>query len=136
MRTVFEHTADLGLRIEAADREQLFSEAALGLFEIICGDLGQVRAVRESSFRVSGNDAAYLLFDWLNELLYAFETQRMLFSSFRVRFVAGGLDGVAAGEPYDPERHELAHEVKAITYHGLAVERTAAGWTATVIVDI
>ncbi len=47
-----------------------------------------------------------------------------------------GLTGVAWGEPLDHTRHELAHEVKAITYHGLRVERTADGWLAEVIVDI
>lgn len=136
MRTVFEHTADLGLRVEAADREQLFAEAALGLFEVICGDLAQVRPGREQVFRLAGDDPAYLLFDWLSELLYTFETQRLLFCSFRVRFDASGLEAVASGETYDPGRHRLAHEVKAITYHGLAVERTPRGWAATVIVDI
>ena len=33
-------------------------------------------------------------------------------------------------------RHSLEHEVKAITYHGLRVERTEDGWLAEVIVDI
>ena len=36
----------------------------------------------------------------------------------------------------DQARHALAHEVKAITYHRLKVERTADGWLAEVIVDI
>ena len=40
------------------------------------------------------------------------------------------------GEPMDPARHEMDHEVKAITYHGLRVEQTADGWVAEVIVDI
>jgi SHS2 domain-containing protein len=30
----------------------------------------------------------------------------------------------------------LGHEVKAITYHGLRVERADGGWLAEVIVDI
>jgi len=30
----------------------------------------------------------------------------------------------------------LSHEVKAITYHGLRVEREGDGWLAEVIVDI
>ncbi len=48
----------------------------------------------------------------------------------------GGLEAAAWGEPMDPSRHELNHEVKAITYHGLKVEQTADGWLAEVIVDI
>ena len=48
----------------------------------------------------------------------------------------GGLDAKALGEPLDFERHRLLHEVKAITYHRLTVEKTGAGWLAEVIVDI
>ena len=44
--------------------------------------------------------------------------------------------GKAWGEPLDRDRHELSHEVKAITYHGLKVEQTPEGWLAEVIVDI
>ena len=32
-----------------------------------------------------------------------------------------GLQAVCRGEPLDRARHELDHEVKAITYHGLTV---------------
>ena len=49
---------------------------------------------------------------------------------------ADGLQGSAWGEALDLQRHELSHEVKAITYHGLRVEATADGWLAEVIVDI
>jgi len=40
------------------------------------------------------------------------------------------------GETCDPARHSLAHEVKAVTYHGLAVEQVPDGWRAEVILDI
>ena len=40
------------------------------------------------------------------------------------------------GEAVNPARHVLDHEVKAITYHELKVERVADGWLAEVIVDI
>jgi SHS2 domain-containing protein len=46
------------------------------------------------------------------------------------------LRAAAWGEPVDPARHELDHEVKAITYHGLKLERDGDGWLAEVIVDI
>jgi SHS2 domain-containing protein len=85
---------------------------------------------------VDGTEADYLLFDWLNELLYAFESDRMLFARFEVRPDETGLNADAWGEPADPARHELEHEVKAITYHRLRVERTPDGWLAELIVDI
>ena len=55
---------------------------------------------------------------------------------FGVEVGADGLRATAWGEPVDRARHELSHEVKAITYHGLRVEKTPDGWLAEVIVDI
>jgi len=136
MFEVFEHTADLGLRIAAANLETLFADAARGLFSVIVANLDEVRPVQEKQVRVAGTARDYLLFDWLSELLYIFETEHLVLSRFAVRIAATDLNGTASGEMLDPARHVLAHEVKAITYHGLKVEQTSSGWRAEVIVDI
>ena len=136
MHEFFEHTADLGLRITAASLDLLLEDAAHGLFEIIAGDVAQIRPDRVESFAVAGTDPAWLLFDWMSELHAAFELRRMLFCDFEVSVDAAGLRATARGEPYDASRHVLAHEIKAITQHGLEVSRTPAGWQATLIVDI
>jgi len=60
----------------------------------------------------------------------------VLLSEFEVQVGQDGLRATARGEPFDPSRHELDMEVKAITYHGLKVEREADGWLAEVIVDL
>src|SRR5262245_17755043 len=136
MYETFEHTADLGLRVRAPDLDTLFAEAAEALFSTLVEDLGTVVASRKLEVRLEGDDREYLLFDWLKALLYHFDAEHLLFSRFEARLRPGGLDGAAWGEPLDRGRHELAHEVKAVTYHGLKVERTADGWLAEVIVDI
>ena len=136
MYETFDHTADLGLRVRAADLPTLLAEAARGLTAMIVADLNTVRPDKKVSFRVEGDAPDYLLFDWLNELLFAFESERMLYSRFEVRVDAGGLWADAWGEPLDLARHPLEHEVKAITYHRLVVEEQADGWFAEVIVDI
>jgi SHS2 domain-containing protein len=136
MYQVFEHTADLGVRVEAATLAELYADAAAGLFAVIAGDLGQVRLSEWETFTVPGSDPAWLLFDFLGELHAAFELRRMLFREFAVTITDDGLEAVATGERYDPARHVLAHEVKAITQHELAVDRGPERCTATYIVDI
>ena len=138
MHEIFEHTADLGLRVASPTLEGLMTDAACGLFEIIAGDLAQIRIQpdRDERFHVSGTDPIWLLFDWISELHAAFELRRMLFRSFDVTIDATGLKATAHGERYDPARHSLAHEIKAITQHELSIVETAAGWNATLIVDI
>lgn len=136
MYEVFEHTADLGLRITAPDLATLLIDAARGLFATIIANLDIVRPVQTVEIVLAGREPDYLLFDWLSELLYVFETQRVVLAEFTVTLTESGLAGIARGEPLDAARHVLAHEVKAITYHGLRVEQTATGWEAEVIVDI
>jgi SHS2 domain-containing protein len=132
----FEHTADLGLRVRAPDLDTLFAEAAEALFATIVEDPATVEPRESRDFHIPGTDLAYLLFDWLKELLYGFDGEHRLVRRFEVNVGPGGLDATAWGEPYDPARHPLSHEVKAITYHGLRVEPDGDGWLAEVIVDI
>ena len=136
MYELFEHTADLGLRATAADLDALFAEMAACLFTAIVEDFTLVRPVLDVAIEVVGTDRELLLFDWLKELLHRCEDEQMLFCRFEVKVRDDGLSATAWGEPFDPDRHALGHEVKAITYHGLKVEKTADGWLAEVIVDI
>lgn len=138
MHEIFEHTADLGLRVTAATLDGLMADAACGLFEIIAGDLTQIRPQpdQDERFHVSGADPTWLLFDWIGELHAAFELRRMLFCSFDVAIDATGLHAIAHGERYDLARHTLAHEIKAITQHELSVVETPGGFEATLIMDI
>jgi SHS2 domain-containing protein len=132
----FEHTADLGLRVRGATLDELFADAARGLFHLIVPELDSVRPRESVEVLLPGEPTELLLFDWLNELLYIFETRHMLLAEFDVRVGDTGLAATARGEPIDRGRHVLDHEVKAITYHGLRLEQEAGGWIAEVIVDI
>jgi SHS2 domain-containing protein len=136
MYETFEHTADLGLRVRAPDIDTLFVEAAQALFAAIIEDLTAVQPQQQVEVQLTGTDRDLLLFDWLNELLFRFETAHLVFGRFEVQIVGDQLHGKAWGEPLDRARHLLSHEVKAITYHGLRVEPTPDGWLAEVIVDI
>jgi SHS2 domain-containing protein len=136
MYETFDHTADVGLRVRAADLDRLFAEAAKALFSLIVVNLDAVRPVEQAEIQLQGDRPDDLLFDWLAELLYLLDSRRMVFGQFDVHVEEHGLTATAKGEPIDRKRHELEREVKAITYHGLKVERTAEGWLAEVIVDI
>ncbi|WP_088259834.1 archease [Fimbriiglobus ruber] len=136
MHELFEHTADLGLRAHATDLDTLFAEMAECLFSAIVEEASSVQPAVEQTVELTGTDREYLLFDFLRELLYRFDSGHLLFSRFEVRVRDDGLTATVRGEPLDPARHVLSHEVKAITYHELKVEQTPDGWLAEVIVDI
>ena len=133
----FEHTADLGLRVTARDLGRLFRDAGEGLFAMIVERIPEGDPAERLEFRVEGRRLDWLLFDWLNELLYVFESRRLVLSRFEVEVDEDGLSATARAHPFDPRRQLATHEVKAITYHRLRVERVdEGGWIAEVIVDI
>jgi SHS2 domain-containing protein len=136
MYEIQEHTADLGVRVTAATLAELLAEAARGLTAVIAGDPGQIRPLTTETFSIDGTDPAWLLRDWVAEVLAAFELRRMLFRDFDVAVDAAGARATARGERYDPERHVLAHEIKAVTAHELDARRTPTGWEGFFIVDV
>lgn len=136
MYELFEHTADLGLRVRATDLNTLFAEAAACLFSAVVEDIGSVEPRVAVTVELSGTDREFLLFDWLRDLLLKHAEDHVVFGKFEVQVRDDGLTGTAWGEPFDAARHMLAHEVKAITYHELKVVRDGDEWLAEVIVDI
>ncbi|MFO0910059.1 MAG: archease [Isosphaeraceae bacterium] len=134
----FDHTADVGLRITGNDLDDLFRTAAEGLFDYIVVNRRDVRAAEREPVSLHAEEPAELLAVWLNELIFRSETRHRLYSDFAIHLAPDGLSlsGTIGGEAIDPDRHELDHEVKAVTRHGLSLERGPAGWSAEVILDI
>jgi SHS2 domain-containing protein len=134
----FDHTADLGLRVEAESLSDLFETAAAALFDAIVINREDVRETESESLSLTAETVPDLFLAWLNELIFRSETQHRLYRGFRVQVDERGprLDATIAGESIDRDRHVLDHEVKAATHHGLTVRPVDPGWLAEVILDI
>ena len=132
-----EHTADVGLELEAPDLKAVFELAAASMFDLMCdldgvGD-GVCRTVR---IRARDGDLENMMVRWLTELLFVFASEGLLLSRFRVSVVGGGVvEAEVAGERYEAERHDLKTEIKAVTYHDLAVDQIDGVWFVRVIFD-
>jgi len=133
---LFDHTADLGLRVRADDLNTLFRDAAVGLFAMIVERVPADDPGETLEFHIAGSRLDWLFLDWLNELLFTFESRKLLLHGFEVDVGTERVDARATAVAFDAGRQRPLHEVKAITYHGLRVERTGLGWVAEVIVDI
>ena len=132
----FDHTADMGIRVSAATREELVVGAIDGLYGVI-GRLEGIGEPRGISFEINGEDDAGLLRDLLTEVLFLFEHRREIVADLDVwEFDSGKLHVKGGVRAVDGARSEFQHEVKAITYHELVVRSTVNGWEARIIVDI
>jgi SHS2 domain-containing protein len=134
----FEHTADVGLRVRGTDLNDLFRTAAAGLFDYIVANREAVRDAESEPVVLVADDPTELLATWLSELIFRSETRHRLYTRFDVHLGDEGrtLHAEIGGEAIDVERHVLDHEVKAVTRHGLCLERTGDGWLAELILDI
>lgn len=133
---IIDHTADLGLHVTAADPSDLFATAARGLFDVMVS-ADSLRPRRTLSLKVDGADWPDLLVNWLRELLYLWSGKGFLVHSVHIHDIAA--DRIAADvavDLYDPARHAIDCEIKAVTYHQVAVDRTSAGWEAKIIFDV
>jgi len=133
---LIEHTADTGIRAFGRTRPQVYENAARGLLSLMASP-DSVRLSSEEVIEVEGSDAVDLLVTWLHEILYRFDAQHQVFGEVQVEdFAEWRLRATLRGEQFDPARHEVRAEVKAVTYHAARVERENDGWVAEVLFDV
>ena len=112
----------MGLVAYGKSLAEAFANAAYGLFSLIV-EPNKVREKESRKVTVQAQDAESLLFNWINELIYIFEVERLLFKSFDItEFTGQSLEATCWGEKYDPSRHQLKTGVKSATYHMLKVD--------------
>ena len=133
---LFDHTADIGIRVFAATPAELLQPATEGLYAAV-GELVPTGKAETVSVDLTGDDDAVLLRDYLTEVLMWMECDGRMVVALNVEeFSKKRLAVSSETRAIDEERSSLDREVKAITYHGLAIERVANGCRATIIVDI
>ncbi|MGM0366461.1 MAG: archease [Actinomycetota bacterium] len=138
--SITEHPSDIGIKAWASGPHNLFSHTAEGMFEIMA-DFKKIRPEKKIDISIRedcpcGYEEA--LVAWLEELIFRFETEKMLFCRFEVKELVVGkklaIDASAWGERIKA-RHNIRVAIKAVTYHGLKVERNK-DWKAHVIFDV
>ena len=132
------HTADVAVAARGATLPALFGNAAAALFDLTTDRLA-VKPRRRARFAAEGLTLENLLVRFLSELLYLQEVAGWRFRSCRVTSLdrrGCRVRAVASGEPLDPERHPRRREVKAITYHQIAVRRRAGAWRVRFVLDV
>ncbi len=134
--TITEHTADVGVHAWGETEAAVFEQAARGMFSLIC-DPGTIGREETLTVVVEAPERELLLVAWLNELLFLFESQRVLFADFEVLETGESIVRARVmGEVLDPRRHAVCGGVKAATYHQLRLEQTVRGWEAQIILDV
>ncbi len=132
---IINHTADVGIRAYGADMSEAFANAARALFSLIT-ELDDVGEFLHRDIELTAPDEESLLVEWLNELIYLFDTENIVFKRFDVTKLNNTqLKARSYGEKVDSSKHRLKTGVKAATYHMLKVGK-GNGCRVQVLFDI
>jgi SHS2 domain-containing protein len=132
--------ADIAFEATGRDLPELFAAAADATMNVMIDNLDAIEPRETREIDLSNDKIDMLLFDFLQELIYFKDAERLL---LRVRDAQIGekdakyfLKTKAAGERLDAARHQQRADVKAVTLHDFRVEKIDGGWKATAILDI
>jgi SHS2 domain-containing protein len=133
-------TADIAFEATGRDLPELFSDAADATMNVMIDNLDAIEPRETRQIELSNDKIDMLLFDFLQELIYLKDAERLL---LRVRDAQVDkkegkyfLKAEAAGETLDAARHHQRADVKAVTLHDFSVEKEDGGWRARVLLDI
>jgi SHS2 domain-containing protein len=136
MFQLLEHTSDVGVLAQGATRQEALIEASKGLVSILVNPV-DFQPFEERYFKASGTDDAAQVVNWLNEILFFFDTEGMVFVEFDIdSWTDTEISGRARGERFDIDRHEFRTGVKAATYHQFSSQSAADGWEFRIFVDV
>src|SRR5262245_45243629 len=131
-----EHTSDVGILARGSNREEALVAASHGLVGILVDPAG-FQPLEERYFKASAVDEAAQIVNWLNEILFFFDTEGLVFVEFVIdSWTPDEINGRAKGERFDIDRHELRTAVKAVTYHQFESHKNPNGWEIRVFVDV
>jgi len=127
-------SGDVGIRVWGRGLEELFENAGIGMSELIT-DTATIEEKECRKVQIEADTTESLFVQWLNELIFLFDTQALIGRRFKVEIKNRSLRAEVYGDKFDPSRNEQRLLLKAATYHGLSLKKNDL-YEALVIFDI
>ncbi len=125
------HTADWALKVWAPSLSALYRQAALGMYSlmglVLSSQIGDVQSIV-----LEAGDDESLLVNFLAELLYWTEEERIGFSTLKVTVNHHQIVAVGETSPIG----SLQKEIKAVTFHNLAIQENDGWYVVTIVFDV
>jgi SHS2 domain-containing protein len=129
--TLLPHDADVRAALSAPDLPALHASAVDLVRTLLVGGCA-VAEREERQIEPAVDDEPERFFRFVRELLYLNDTEGFLPAGIRLS------DGAITvrGECFDPQRHTVEHQVKALTRHGYGLSRSESGYEAQLVFDL
>lgn len=131
-----EHTADIGIEVKGPDLAGLFVNAARAMTDMMVEsrEVGE-RTVAKVSIKAGMKEE--LLVKWLEEILYYFEMKDKIAVGFKIdKITDTDINAEVSFIPFSPTIQRPKYQIKAVTYHNLAIREEGGYFSATIIFDI
>ena len=131
---ILEHTADTRVECRAPTFDALLATAARAFYAVALTETRDL-ADSERAIGLTAPDREQLLIRWLQELLYLLDVDHFVATEFDVRKIDGTtVEATARGYVHGPGQR--ADEIKAATYHDMAIHDTESGLIAHILFDL
>lgn len=138
--TFLDHTADIAVDVSGQSLEDLFLSAAAAWKESVV-EQKEFSGSDTKNISIAGDSLEILLVQFLSELNYFLSTKKWLMNSVEELEIKEQnnryhLNARIYGEAYDPEKHLLKEEIKAITFHQMEIKKKKNEYFTSIVFDI
>lgn len=130
-----EHTADWAYRVWSASWQGLFIQSARGLYHLAGLQLAAGPS-RERELELRAIDPESLLVAWLNELLHLRESENLGGDCFEIHQLDLGTPATLQAKVVGRPVRQWRKDIKAATYHNIAIVTTETGLEVTIVLDV
>lgn len=131
-----EHPSDVGFETYGDTLEELFANAAIATYSFMT-DVDAIEEEVEREVAIKSEDLYSLMFDWLDEMIFLFESESLVMKKFDIDVDSSNFSiiGMCRGGKFDPAKHESGIIIKAVTYNMMEIKKNEA-WHARVVLDV
>ena len=131
-----EHPSDVGFEVHGDTLEELYANAAIAMYSLMT-DVDEIEGEEEREIEINSEDLYSLMFDWLDELIFLFDSKSLVMRSFDIAIDESNfsIQGTCKGGKFNPSKHVSGIIIKAVTYNMMEIKRNNV-WSARVVLDV
>ena len=137
-----DHTADIQVHAVGDTLAHAVEQTVIGMMNIMTS-AENIRSDIAQETVISAPDLEILVVNYLSEYLYYFDAKRLLFSEVQISPIQYDevsklytIKSVSKGETFDPSRHEMKTEIKAVTYSFLEIKQNKEQSEIWIVFDL
>ena len=122
---ILDHATDAFIEVTASSLIEAFEIAGYSVIDTIL-DNSKIEEKKESNIVVNGKDLNYLLYNWLEEIIYLIITEGFAIKKLNITLERNEKYTISAqifGEDIDIKKHGFKVEIKSPTFHEMDIQQ-------------